>query len=68
MVPPPMREAIEASRRQCEETGQDPSGEYQALARAAVDAVDHKQSRSTTRPRRPAGKPVQLALFELTST
>jgi hypothetical protein len=67
MVPPPLREAVEASYRQCQQTGREPSAEHLALVQAAIDAVDHKQSRSP-RPRRPAGKPVQLALFELTST
>lgn len=63
MVPPPLREAIKATYR----PDQQPSGEYQDLARAAIDAVAHKEARSAPRkpiPRTPR-KPVQLALFDL---
>lgn len=68
MVPPPLREAIEGSHRQDQAVQDDPSVEYLALVKAAITAVDHKQSRQARRPPRTPAKPVQLALFELAST
>jgi hypothetical protein len=67
MVPRALREAIEGSHRQHQQEHTEPSGEYLALIKAAIDAVDHRQSRQATPPRRMPQKPVQLALFELTS-
>ncbi|WP_176470376.1 hypothetical protein [Mycobacterium avium] len=70
MVPPPLREALKGSYRPGQENDKQPSAEYLAIARAAIDAVAHKESRAA-KPKpaapRPARKPVQLALFELAS-
>jgi hypothetical protein len=67
MVPPPLREAIKGSYRPGQEVDEQASGEYLALAHAAIDAVAHKESRGAPRTARPPRKPVQLALFELDS-
>ncbi|WP_459964233.1 hypothetical protein, partial [Mycobacterium avium] len=67
---PPLREALKGSYRPGQENDKQPSAEYLAIARAAIDAVAHKESRAA-KPKpaapRPARKPVQLALFELAS-
>lgn len=62
MVSPALREAIKGSYRPGRETD-----EYLAVARAAIDQVDHKESRAADRraATRPPCKPVQLALFDL---
>lgn len=67
MVPPPLRDAIKATYRPGHDIDQQPSNEYRELARAAIDAVAHKEARNAPRtpaPRTPR-KPVQLALFDL---
>ena len=62
MVPPPLREALTVGHHDAAS-----SPEYRAIAQAAVDAVAHKERRAAPRtPRPPRGKPVQLALFDLT--
>lgn len=53
LVPAPMREAIKTLYRPGQEVDKQPSGEYLAIAKAAIDAVAHKQSRRP-RPATPA--------------
>jgi hypothetical protein len=68
MVPPSLREALKGSYRPGQESDKQPAAEYLAIARAAIDAVAHKESRAAAGKRaapRPQRKPVQLALFEL---
>lgn len=66
MVPPPLREALNAGPRPGRDYAAAASPEHLAIAQAAVNAVAHKETRSAPRPpRRPRGKPVQLALFDL---
>lgn len=45
MVPAPMREAIKSLYRPGQEVDIQPSNEYLAIARAAIGAVAHKESR-----------------------
>lgn len=59
LIPPAIRSIIEAEPN--------PRACPTAIATAAIDAVAHKESRYPTKgARRKPGKPVQLALFDLT--
>lgn len=60
MLPAPMRDAIKALYRPGHEIDNEPSAEYLAIARAAVDAVAHKESRRPPAPSlaAPAADPV----------
>jgi hypothetical protein len=65
MVPPPLREAINAGYRPGQEIDKAPSNEYRAIAHAAIAEVANKESRRGRRKPQPPAKPVQLALFDV---
>ncbi|BAN91957.1 MULTISPECIES: hypothetical protein [Mycobacterium] len=67
LVPPALRESIRSTYRPGQEVDKQPSEQYLAFAAAAIADVAHKEGRRRRPGLRTPTKPVQLALFDISS-